>query len=204
VNTAEKFVEEKQGEQYFDAILAHAFIDLVDLDSFLPQLLELLPVGGVGYFTINFDGDTIFQPTHPADSAILAAYHGSMVNPHSGRRLLHKLTELEVEILEAGSSDWVIYPSDKKYPADEGYFLHHILSFFEQSLSGNDAVDQAEFSQWLEARHAQVEAGELIYIAHQLDVAFKKTFFEEGPMPSEDFMAERDQSEYQERDDLFD
>ncbi|MFK7805508.1 MAG: class I SAM-dependent methyltransferase [Anaerolineae bacterium] len=174
VNTAEEFVAEKQGEQYFDAILAHAFLDLTDLDEFLPEMLELLPAGGIGYFTINFDGDTIFQPPHPADDAILAAYHGSMRDPYSGRKLLLKLTELETEILAAGSSDWVVYPSDKQYPADEGYFLHHILSFFEQSLTGREGVEPEQLRQWLEVRHAQIEAGELIYIAHQLDVVFKK------------------------------
>ena len=174
VDKAENFVAKKSGGQFFDAILAHAFLDLTDLDAFLPQLLELLPDGGIGYFTINFDGDTIFQPSHPADDAVLAAYHRSMRDPHSGRRLLHKLIELGGEVLAAGSSDWVVYPSNKTYAADEGYFLHHILSFFENSLSNRDDVDQELLSEWLEARHAQVEAGELIYIAHQLDIVFRK------------------------------
>lgn len=209
VNTVEKFVAEKKGEHYFDAILAHAFLDLTDLDDFLPQLLELLPDGGIGYFTINFDGDTIFQPPHPADELIVNAYHGSMRDPHSGRRLLQKLIELGVEILAAGSSDWVVYPSNKKYPVDEGYFLHHILSFFEESLSSRDDVDRELLNDWLKARHAQVESGDLIYIAHQLDIVFRKkpsmqSFFEDVPLMSEDFMQERDQGEQQNREDLFD
>lgn len=174
VNTAEEFVEQHTFERYFDAILAHAFLDLVDLDEFLPKLLELLPAGGVGYFTINFDGDTIFQPPHPADEAILAAYHASMRDPHSGRRLLNKLIELDTEILEAGSSDWVVYPNKGEYTADEAYFLQHILYFFEDSLSGRDNVDQDQLKTWLTDRRQQTEEGKLIYIAHQLDIAFKK------------------------------
>ena len=174
VGKVEDFVAEKCGEQYFDAILAHAFLDLTDLDVFLPQLIELLPDGGIGYFTINFDGDTIFQPPHPADEAILAAYHRSMRDPYSGRRLLHKLTTFGGEVLAAGSSDWIVYPSDQKYSADEAYFLHHILSFFKQSLSDQDDVDQDLLNSWLAARHAQIDAGELIYIAHQLDIVFRK------------------------------
>ena len=174
VNTAEKFVEVNTHERYFDAILAHAFLDLVDLDDFLPKLLELLPDGGVGYFTINFDGDTIFQPPHPADDAILTAYHASMRDPHSGRRLLHKLIELDVEILEAGSSDWIVYPIRKEYLADEAYFLQHILYFFEDSLSSQENVDQAQLQSWLETRRTQIENRELVYIAHQIDIVFKK------------------------------
>ena len=174
VDTAEQFVEAQINERFFDAILAHAFLDLVDLDTFLPKLLELLPPDGIGYFTINFDGDTIFQPSHPADEQILAAYHRSMTDPHSGRKLLHKLSSLDTEILAAGSSDWIVYPKQGVYPADEAYFLQHILSFFEDSLSGQTEVDQAVLDEWLQARRAQVDAGELIYIAHQLDIVFKK------------------------------
>ncbi|MEM8859892.1 MAG: class I SAM-dependent methyltransferase [Chloroflexota bacterium] len=173
-NTAEAFVEENTYERYFDAVLAHAFLDLVDLDDFLPKLLELLPDGGVGYFTINFDGDTIFQPPHSADDAILTAYHASMRDPHSGRRLLNKLIELDAEILEAGSSDWVVYAKKGEYPADEGYFLQHILHFFEDSLGGRDDVDQDLLNAWLDDRRQQIEEGKLIYIAHQLDIVFKK------------------------------
>ncbi len=177
VNTAEEFVAEHKGERYFDAILAHAFLDLVDLDQFLPNLLELLPDGGIGYFTINFDGDTIFEPSHPNDEQILAAYHGSMRNPHSGRQLIYKLVEMGVDILVAGSSDWVVYPKengDSRYPADEAYFLMHILNFFEQSLGANPDVDSNVLNEWLQARRKQVADGQLLYIAHQLDVVFKK------------------------------
>lgn len=174
VNRAEQFVEESVGERYFDGILAHAFLDLVDLDDFLPKLLELLPDGGVGYFTINFDGDTIFQPSHPHDEEILTAYHQSMRDPHSGRRLLNQLIELGVEVLAAGSSDWVVFPQRGGYPADEEYFLSHILHFFEESLAADEQLDQAKLTAWLDSRTKQLAQGELIYIAHQLDIAFKK------------------------------
>ncbi len=176
-NTAEAFVDEHAGERFFDAILAHAFLDLVDLDLFLPKLLELLPDGGIGYFTINFDGDTIFQPNHPADEQILDAYHASMRDPFSGRKLLNKLVELDVDVLAAGSSDWVVMPKrgeEGHYPADEAYFLMHILSFFEDSLAGRPEIDQDVFADWLQARRRQVADGQLIYIAHQLDVVFRK------------------------------
>jgi hypothetical protein len=55
----------------FDVILAHAFLDLVDLDRALPRLLALRP-GGVFHFSLNFDGLTFLPEIDPAlDEAIV-------------------------------------------------------------------------------------------------------------------------------------
>ena len=56
-----------------------------------------------------------------------------------------------------------------KYPADEAYFLRFILHFFEESLTGHPRLDADVFAIWLKERHAQIERGELVYIAHQMD-----------------------------------
>jgi hypothetical protein len=31
-------------------------------------------------------------------------------------------------------------------------------------------LDQLQFKEWIEKRQAQIERGELVYIAHQLDI----------------------------------
>jgi SAM-dependent methyltransferase len=73
----------------FDAVLAHSFLDLVDLDRALPRLLGRLRPGGVFYFSLNFDGLTAFEPeVDPAlDRSIVEAYHATMDarrdGPHS-------------------------------------------------------------------------------------------------------------------------
>jgi hypothetical protein len=72
-------------------------------------------------------------------------------------------------ILAAGPSDWVVYANDGKYPGDEAYFLYFILHFFEESLTGQPTLDAAAFANWLARRRAQIENGELVYIAHQMD-----------------------------------
>jgi hypothetical protein len=58
---------------------------------------------------------------------------------------------------------------DGRYPEDEAYFLHFILHFFEESLSGHREVNPQEFANWLAERHSQIERSELVYIAHQMD-----------------------------------
>ena len=131
--------------------------------------------------TLNFDGSTIFEPViDPAFDAIVEAlYHRSMDeritggqpsgDSRTGRHLFAHLRRAGAEILEAGASDWVVFPRQGGYPADEAYFLHFILHFFESSLKGYPDMDQQRFARWLEVRHAQVERGELVYIAHQID-----------------------------------
>ena len=165
-----------------DLLVGAAFLDLVDLETALPALSRFMRPGGLAYFPITFDGVTLFEPRHPADARVLSAYHHSMdARPggggsRTGRALCHALPEAGFEILAAGSSDWLVYPGEGgRYPADEAYFLGHILHFFEESCAG-----AAGLGDWLADRRRQVEGGELVFIAHQLDFLARRT---EGRSP---------------------
>jgi hypothetical protein len=87
----------------------------------------------------------------------------------SGRHLFGHLRAADIDILAVGSSDWVVFAGKEGYPADEAYFLHFIIQTMAGALRGNPALDQARFDRWIKERHAQIERGELVYIAHQLD-----------------------------------
>lgn len=128
----------------FDAILANAVLDLLTLETALPQLWHGLKAGGLYWFTINFDGETIFLPELPLDAAIMAAYNRTMDerelmggppgDSRTGRRLLMALPESGARVASAGSSDWVVLPAQAGYPQDEEYFLEHILRTIEGSV----------------------------------------------------------------------
>jgi SAM-dependent methyltransferase len=179
------FIAQNQGRQTWDVLLAHAVLDLLDAPSALPQLFSLLRPGGLFYFTLNFDGATILQPAiDPAfDAHIEALYHRTMderlVNgrlsgdSQTGRHLFTHLRRAGAEILAAGSSDWVVYDGPPGYPpgypADEAYFLHFIVHTLHEALRGHPELDKDYFNAWIAHRHAQIETGELVYIAHQLD-----------------------------------
>ena len=176
------FARRKRGRRAWDLLIAHAFLDLVDAPRLLPELLALLRPGGLFYFTINFDGLTILEPpVDPGfDEQVIDLYHRTMDertadgrpagDSRSGRHLLWQLPAAGAEILAAGASDWVVVPSRGGYAADEADFLRAILGFFEQSLSGRPELNPARLAGWLARRRAQIEAGELIYVAHQIDV----------------------------------
>jgi SAM-dependent methyltransferase len=164
-----------------DVLIANAVLDLVDVPAILPGLLRLLVPGGVYWFTINYDGETIFEPGHPLDDQVMRAYHRDMDErirygrpageSRTGRRLFHHLRAAGVPALAAGSSDWVVSAGpDGNYPDDEAYFLRSILSTIQNALrSRPDRVEPADLVDWLAVRDRQLAAGELVYIAHQLD-----------------------------------
>ena len=56
------FIAQQKGHSKWDLIIAHAFLDLVDIPTTLPQLFSLSKPHGLYYFTINFDGATLLEP----------------------------------------------------------------------------------------------------------------------------------------------
>jgi SAM-dependent methyltransferase len=164
----------------FDVVLAHAVLDLVDVSSLLPLLWRAVAPGGLALLTINFDGQTIFVPELALDAEVLRLYHRSMDtrivdgraagHSQTGRRLLAQLPESGASVLEAGGSTWLVRPTASRYPGDEAYFLHHIVDTIDCELRGHARLDASGFAEWVRARHAQIETGELVYIAHHLDV----------------------------------
>jgi len=159
-----------------DLLITHAFLDLLPMPESLPKLLSL--TNRLAWLTINFDGVTTFEPTIDSDldAKIERLYHKTMDtretggDSKSGRHLFGHLQNAGAKILEAGASDWVVHARNGKYEEDESYFLHFVLHFFEESLMGHAELDIGEFTDWIKKRRTQIEHGELVYIAHQMDL----------------------------------
>jgi SAM-dependent methyltransferase len=175
------FLDRKPKKAAWDLLVAHAVLDLIDLPTALPRLLSRLVPGGLFYFSLNFDGATILEPPidPDLDALIQALYHRTMDTRRSqgrpsgssrtGRRLFGSLQEAGAHLIAAGSSDWVVFPGPDGYPGDEAYFLHYIIDTIGQALHGHPELPGRRFQAWIDQRHRQIEARELIYIAHQLD-----------------------------------
>jgi hypothetical protein len=161
-----------------DLLVANAVLDMLHVPSALPRLFAELAPEGLFWLTINFDGETAFLPEHPADRALLDTYHRSMDervrdgrpsgDSKTGRHLFRHIPEAGGRILAAGASDWIVRAEPDGYPGEERVFLEHILDTISDELQRHD-VDRASLSAWLAARRAELEAGELVYLAHQLD-----------------------------------
>ncbi|WP_254768197.1 methyltransferase [Salinilacihabitans rarus] len=173
-----------------DAVIAAAFLDLVDLDRALPAVADLLRPGGLLYAPITFDGGTAFAPSEPADDRIERLYHRHMDevrdapgSSRAGRELLAALpgsgaaSGSEFEVLAAGGSDWVVRPVDGAYPADEAAFLGHLLETIDGALADYPpaVLDPAVREAWVERRLAALERGDLVAVVHNLDVLGRRT-----------------------------
>jgi SAM-dependent methyltransferase len=175
------FLGREPGKSAWDLLVTHAVLDLIDLAAALPPLLSRLAPGGLFYFSLNFDGATILEPPidPDLDALIEALYHRTMDtrrdrgrpsgSSRTGRRLFGRLKDAGARLIAAGSSDWVVFPGPDGYPGDEAYFLHFIIDTIGQALHGHPELAGRRFQAWIDQRHRQIEARELIYIAHQLD-----------------------------------
>jgi SAM-dependent methyltransferase len=166
------YAEAADGES--DLLIGAALLDILDREQ-LATLLEPLAPGGLYYFPITFDGATRFQPAHPADRAVERHYHDHMDakrggDSRAGGDVLARLHGLDGATLAAvAGSDWVVRPVDGSYPADEAYFLRHILDTIEDAVGEMTGSGFEELDTWLSRRREQVAAAELLYHTHQLD-----------------------------------
>ena len=176
------FLRRHESRSAYDLVIAQAFLDLVDLNTALPLMGECLKSGGLLYLCINFDGGTIFEPTiDPVlDKQIEETYHRTMDervidgkqsgDSRTGRNLFSGLRKIGAGVVDAGASDWVVYPTDEGYKGDDEVFLHAIIDTVERALTGREGIDSKIFEDWISKRRAQVGSRELVYIAHQIDV----------------------------------
>lgn len=156
-----------------DLVVAQSFLDLVDLDEALAAFERALHPGGLLYAPLTFDGETIFQPDHPADDEIVPAYHDHLEqhpdrDSRAGRHVLDRLREADGTIEAVAASDWIVRPIDGDYPADERYFVECILDFVAEGVD-----DHPEAEGWLADRRGQLAAGGLTYVAHQYDLLYR-------------------------------
>lgn len=170
----------QKNETPADLLIAHAFLDLLPMPESMPKLLSL--TNSLAWLTINFDGVTSLEPVVDAalDEQIERLYHQTMDtrptggDSRSGRHLFGHVRGTGAEVLAAGASDWVVHAVNGAYPEEEAYFLHFILHFFDESLTGNKELNAGILADWLTQRRAQIERGELVYIAHQMDFLVKR------------------------------
>lgn len=172
----------EHGRPARDLLIAQAVLDQLDVPAALAALIGLVRPGGLVYFPITFDGGTIFQPTidRAFDDQVESLHHRTMDqsdasgnaigDSRAGRHLFRHLWRVGAEVLASGGSDWVVVPGLSGYAADEAYFLHFIVRTVHAALERHPRLDRGRFGDWIAERHAQIERGELVYVAHQLDV----------------------------------
>ena len=166
----------------FDLVMAHAVMDLVNIAETLIGFQRLLRPGGLLYLTLNYDGVTCFLPQWEPEfeEKLMSRYHLSMDNriiagrssgsSQSGRQLLLHLLSAKLPLIALGNSDWIVCPKDGGYSQSEAFFLETIIHTIQRQLQKDSAVDQHQLARWAKHRITQIAAGELIFMARNLDM----------------------------------
>jgi ubiquinone/menaquinone biosynthesis C-methylase UbiE len=166
-------------EASFDVVVAQAVLDLFDVPHVLDALDPVLKPGGLWYLPIHYDGLTALEPTVDAqlDRDILSIYQDSMTSPRSGRDLLTALPSRGADLIRVGASDWIVHAGQEgQYTEKEDYFLKCILWFIYNEVTQHDsAVSEDQIDRWIRTRLRQIESGDLIFLAHQLDILAQKS-----------------------------
>ena len=185
-----------------DLVVAGCFLDLVPVDEALDAFTAAAAPGGLVYAPFSFDGTTEFTPSHRADDLVTEIFHAQIDadagrDSGAGRAAVDYCRRADGTLRAVDSSDWIVRPTaDGEYPDDERYFLGTILGYVADALftDGGDthtapenwaptartaaALDTsdravADLRDWLQTRRRQLADGELVYLAHQLDVLYQ-------------------------------
>jgi len=166
----------------FDAVTAHAILDLLPPGEALTRLRGILRPHGLLYTTLNYDGMTTLLPERRDggfESRLLRAYDRSMearrwrgrktAGARSGRRIHDALVREGWRIEAAGASDWAVFPVDGAHSADRQVFLRAMLGFVHGEGLRSSGIGRRELERWKGERLADVEGGRLGLVVHQLD-----------------------------------
>jgi SAM-dependent methyltransferase len=156
----------------FEVITSCSFFDLVNVYSVLPLAYENLRRGGSVYFEPVISSEL--------DERVVRLYHDSMRRRNltlgiadgeycSGRKLAPVWQRCGGEVVSLGTSDWVICPRQGQYPKEERHVLQSIVNFVAQALRGCSELAPEEIDFWIRERRRQLENGELIFVAHNID-----------------------------------
>ncbi len=175
--TADAFEVVEKSDRDRDLLIAGAFLDLVPGVEPLRSLFRAVPDGAI-YAPITFDGATRFSPASDPtlDRRIERRFHAHMRDrnqpgdPRAGSRLPERVRAAGGRVEVIGSSAWVVSPDKGRYPADEAYFLRHVLGFIGGAVVDDPELNEVTVRDWLAQRTQQVADAELTYIAHNLDV----------------------------------
>jgi SAM-dependent methyltransferase len=167
--------ERKDGGTY-DLVIANAVLDLFRPAEMAEMVAGLLAPGGLLYGSIVFDGVTLLEPgiDEGADTEILRLYHRSMTQGF-GRRHVLALRAAGFEIAEIGSSDWIVPPRASGPTPEERELIGTVLGMMEEAVSHqiaalpDAAITREELIAWIARRRNQLDDGEILFEAHQMD-----------------------------------
>jgi SAM-dependent methyltransferase len=171
----------------YDAVLAHAVLDLLPAATMARRIARWLAPGGLAYATLNYDGGTWLFPRYgdgPLEERILEVYDESMerrqvwgepsAGARSGRRLHAAFLEAGLEMLAYGSSDWNLVPLRGAYQGHEAACLDYLLGLILGEAAASGEFAGADLEAWRSDRQRALAEARLGLVCHQIDLLARK------------------------------
>ncbi|WP_277554581.1 hypothetical protein [Halobaculum limi] len=159
-----------------DGVVGRSFADLLAPED-VHSLLRAAAPDGWYHLPLTFDGETRFSPSHPADDAVLDAFHATMRNRGRAATLVaERFADAGTPPTVDARSDWVVERvgdadgPDDGYPVDEETFLRTILDTVVASVRDSGRVPEATLREWANTREQQLAQGRLGYVAVNRDL----------------------------------
>jgi SAM-dependent methyltransferase len=172
----------------FDAIVAHAVMDLLPLGSALERFARWLRPEGYLYATVNYDGATELAPAYRdamLESELAACYDASMEarkrggestgGAHCGERLQALLPRYGFDTVCAGRSDWHIRPIEGRYPDQDEACLAVLIGLIAKEANAADRFDAGAVARWRDDRMRRIETRQLELRVRNRDVLARYT-----------------------------
>jgi hypothetical protein len=183
----------------YDLVMAHAVMDLVNIPETLHGFQRLLRPGGLLYLTLNYDGVILFSAAMGdrirRDARVpLPPQHGQSHHRRPALGIVAKRAPVNSESIvseapvDRGGQFGLDRSSSTTAVTREARlsFLETIVQTIQRQLQQDSAVDQHKLAQWAKHRITQITAGELIFMARNLDILCGSTAGKQTLVQDED------------------
>lgn len=166
-----------------DCIIANAFIDIVPIEDAITVFKKLLTINGFVYLTINYDGITTLRPSFNDfnfEKLLLKEYNKTMDErklngkltggSNTGSKIYDAFLQNGFKIINFGSSNWNVFPENKKYKKNEKFFLKTMIGFIYNEGLNRKNIDKNKLDVWYNDRLEKINNGELSLIVQNTDI----------------------------------
>ncbi|TFF23002.1 class I SAM-dependent methyltransferase [Jiella endophytica] len=144
---------------------ASALFDLASRD-FIEAIAERLTAASVGlYAALNYDGSTVFSPSHPLDGIVLAGFNRHQLRPKglgSGASLGPAAARALARALEARGYAVTIAESPWRLASEDAALARAHVEGMADAVGELDVIDAEELEAWRQMRIDSAAGGRTI------------------------------------------
>jgi SAM-dependent methyltransferase len=144
-----------------DLVTAAALFDLISAPWITKFAQDVAAIGAVFYTALTYNGVHEFQPTHPLDGSILAAFHrhqqsdkgfGLAAGPQAPQILAEAFEALDYEV-DRAPSPWILSSPRVSGPAHQT-LQQELIRGIAAAVRETGSVGEEDTASWLEAHLA--------------------------------------------------